>query len=114
MIFSLLKNRSKTPIYLTLFGYISTLSMAWQKQLQRAAIMPRNQAQLRPLVPLTKSLTKGNATLSKAGLSSSLTCSSSAPTNDPEPIPASGAIASTEKLLKLFMQIYIDTVKNQV
>ena len=54
--------------------------------------------------------------LNKADLLSSLSCSSLALTNALEPTPTlvtSASPPSIEELFKLFMQTYMDTVKNQ-
>ena len=85
-----------------------------QKQPQRASIAPSDQA--RSLTTLTGGITQRNATSSKASLLSSLSHNLVAPTDALKPTPrpiASTSPTSIEELFKLFMQTYIDTVKNQ-
>ena len=85
--------------------------MARGRQPQRATAIRRNQAQ--PPAAPTEGNTRASSILIEDSLSSSLTGGSSAPTDGPEPTLTSVPPASTEELFKLFMQTYMDTVKNQ-
>ena len=85
-----------------------------QSQPQRTSTAPSGQA--RPLTAPTGGITQRSATPSKAGLLSSLSCGSLAPTDalEPTPRPATSASpASIDDLFKLFMRTYMYTVKNQ-
>ena len=85
-----------------------------RRQPQRASTAPSGQA--RPPTAPTGGTTQRSATPSEAGSLSSLSRGSLAPTDAPEPTPGpatSASPASTEELFKLFMRIYMDTVKNQ-
>ena len=85
--------------------------MARGRQPQPAAAIRRNQAP--PPATHTKSNTRVSFTPSEDSLSSLLSRGSPASTDGPEPTPAPASPASTDELFKLFMQTYIDTVKNQ-
>ena len=85
--------------------------MARRRQPQRAAAIRRNQ--LQPSVAPTEDNTQASSTPTEDNLSSTLTQRSPAPTDDPEPTVAPAPLSSTEEVFKLFMQTYIDIVKNQ-
>lgn len=87
--------------------------MARGRQPRRAPAVPSNQGE--PPAPPTEGPAEGNATPSEAGSeSSSLTRGSLTPIDIPELTPGPAPPASTDELFKLFMQTYMDTVKNQV
>lgn len=55
---------------------------------------------------------QGNITLNKASLLNSLLYSSLTFTYDPKPTFAPARLASTKDFFKLFMQTYMDIIKN--
>ena len=85
--------------------------MACRGQSQRFVTIWYNQAQP-PAIP-TEDNTQASSIPSEDSLSRSLTCRSYAPTDGLEPSLVPAPPASTEELFKLFMQTYMDIVKNQ-
>ena len=85
-----------------------------QRQPHCVSTTPSGQA--RPLTTPTKGTIQENATLSEADLLSSLSRGSQAPTNTPKPTSGPTVITSptfTEEVIKLFIQMYMDTIKDQ-
>lgn len=87
--------------------------MACKKKLQYTVSVPCNQAQDKTSIFSTENPTEGSATPSKNNLSILLTYRSLALTDIPKPILVFATPTSIKKMFKLFIQIYMDTVKNQ-